>query len=172
MVEAIVQNSYVVRDLETSCAQMNTLYGIGPFVGGTELVLGNHRYRGAPAEPIRLRVAFAQAGDLNIELVQLVSEGPDAFRDVYPEGGEGFHHVAIFSADVADTLDRFAGQGFAVASAITAPWGGEISFVDARSKLGHMIEVYPEHERIRSLYSVVRQAALDWDGRELIVSRN
>ena len=30
----IIQNCYIVRDLEAACKRMNQLYGIGPFLGG------------------------------------------------------------------------------------------------------------------------------------------
>lgn len=167
--EAIVQNCYVVRDLEAACARMHAMYGIGPFLGGAEAVLDNHRYRGAPADPIRLRGVFVQSGDLNIELVELLSDGPDAFRDMYPGKAEGFHHVAIFCDDYEATGDRIVAQGCPVASAFTVAWGSEICYLDARDTLGHMIELYPEDPVIRARYAEARDAALNWDQRELII---
>ncbi|MDX1581773.1 MAG: VOC family protein, partial [Alphaproteobacteria bacterium] len=92
---AIVQNCYVVRDLEQACARLHGMYGIGPFLGGAESALTSHHYRGREEEPIRIRGVFVQSGDLNIELVQLLSQGPSAFHDMFPDGGEGFHHVAL-----------------------------------------------------------------------------
>ncbi|KHK92662.1 VOC family protein [Novosphingobium malaysiense] len=164
-----VQNCYVVADLDAACRRFHTLYGIGPFVGGSEAVLGDHFYRGAPAEPIRLRGVFVQSGDLNVELVELLSDAPSAFHDMFAKGGEGFHHVAIFSASYEEDRDRFVAAGMPLASEFTTPFGAKICYLDARDTLGHMIELYPENAIIRDMYRQTRDAALSWNGHELIV---
>lgn len=168
----IVQHCYVVRDLEAACARFHRLLGIGPFVGGTLATLDDHVYRGRPAAPIALRGVFAQSGDLNIELVELVSSAPSAFHDMYPDGGEGFHHVAMFCDDYHATRDAFVAQGLPIASEFVAPFGTPICYVDATARYGHMIELYPEDETIRAMYAQTRAAALAWDGQALIVPWN
>lgn len=165
----IVQNCYVVRDLDAACARLHRLYGMGPFVGGGEGVLGDHVYRGAAADPIRIRGVFVQSGDLNVELVQLLSDAASAFHDMFPGGGEGFHHNALFCADYAATRAAWVAEGCAVASEFVTGFGATICYVDARATHGHMIELYPENEIIRSMYRTARTAAAAWDGRELIV---
>ena len=165
----IVQNAYVVRDLEGAARRFQAAYGIGPCVGGAELELSRHVYRGSPAAPIRLRGAMVQSGGLNIELVQMVSEGPCAFTEMFARGEEGFHHVAAFTDDYAGTVARFAGLGMAVVSAFELPWGVPVCYIDARPTLGHMIEIYPEDATIRAMYAQVRDAAAAWDGATLMV---
>ncbi|MFM6852604.1 MAG: hypothetical protein ACKOUM_00805, partial [Sphingopyxis sp.] len=91
-----VQNCYVVADLDAACEQFYQQYNIGPFVGGTEFSLDNHVYRGQPAPPIALRGAFAQSGELNIELIEILPDTPSAFRDMLAAGQGGFHHAAMF----------------------------------------------------------------------------
>ncbi len=165
----IVQNCYVVRDLEAACERMHRLYGIGPFVGGVEAELGDHAYRGEPTEPIRLRGVFVQSGDLNIELVQLLSTTPSAFHDMFSNGAEGFHHVATFCEDYERDRDEFVAQGYRVASEFTTAFGAKICYIDARSTLGHMIELYPENTVIRGMYAQARREAETWNGAPLIV---
>ena len=165
----IVQNCYVVRDLDEACARLGALYGIGPFVGGGEGTLDNHVHRGAPAPPIRIRGVFVQSGDLNIELVELLSDAPSAFHDMYPDGGEGFHHNAMFCPDYTATRDAFVAAGMPVASEFVTAFGAKICYMDARATHGHMIELYPEDATIRAMYARARSAAEDWDGRDLIV---
>lgn len=166
---AVIQNCYVVRDLEAACQQFHDLYGIGPFVGGVEGVLDNHVYRGQPAPPIHLKAVFVQSGDLNIELVQLMSPGPSAFHDMFPNGEEGLHHVAIFADDYEAVRDSFVARGMPVASEFTVSFGAQICYIDARATLGHMIEIYPENEIIRNMYDQARQAPIGWDRQQLIV---
>lgn len=166
---AIVQNCYVVRDLEEGCARFHRLYGIGPFVGGAIMELTEHIYRGHPAPAIRLRAAFGQAGDINIELVELVSTAPNAFRDMFPEGSEGFHHIAMFSDDFAATCRHFAGLGHPLVSEACLLPGIKVGFIDARKSIGHMIELYPENAIIRAVFRQIRDAADSWDGQSLII---
>ena len=165
----IVQNCYVVRNLELACAQMHRAYGLGPFVGGGVAQLDDHIYRGKPAEPIRLRGVFVQSGDLNIELIELVSTTPSAFHDMYASGRQGLHHVAMFCADYAAERDAFVAAGYPVASEFSVSFGAQICYIDARDTLGHMIELYPENAIIRNMYQQARDAAQNWDRKELII---
>jgi Glyoxalase/Bleomycin resistance protein/Dioxygenase superfamily len=165
----VVQNAYVVRDLEEACARFNRLLGIGPFVGGNEFELASHVYRGRAADPIKLRIAFVQSGNLNIELVQLVSGAPSAFHDMFTRDQQGFHHQAVFCANYREQRDEFVAQGCPVASEFTVSWGAQICYIDARHIVGHMIELYPEDAILRDLYRQSRDAAREWNGKDLIV---
>jgi hypothetical protein len=164
---AIVQNCYVVRNLESACERFHKLYGIGPFVGGATSELGHHCHRGRPAPAITLRSVFVQSGDLNVELVELQSTTPSAFHDIYPNGGEGLHHAAIFCDDYEAERARFIALGYPVASEFTLNFGASICYMDARPTLGHMIELCPENAIIRDRYRQARDAAANWDGRQL-----
>jgi len=164
----VIQNCYIVRDLEAACARLNKMYGIGPFLGGTESVLEDHTYRGKAEEPIRIRGVFVQSGDLNIELVQLVSDTPSAFHDMFAGGKEGFHHVAVFCDDYDKERDAFVAAGWPVASEFRAV-GKMFCYIDARDPLGHMIELYPQHDIVRAMYKLTRESAESWDGKELII---
>jgi hypothetical protein len=165
----VIQNCYVVRDLEQACGRLHRLYGVGPFLGGGTGELGRHVYRGAPAPPIEIRGVFVQSGDLNIELVQLLSTTPSAFHDMFPDGAEGFHHVAMFCDDYVARREAFRAAGCEVASEFTVSFGAQICYVDARASLGHMIELYPESDVIRGMYQQTRDAVRTWDGKELII---
>ena len=165
----VIQNCYVVRDLEQACQRLHHLYGIGPFLGGQSGELGEHFHRGRPAPPIKIRGVFVQSGDLNIELVELLSTTPSAFHDMYPDGAEGFHHVAMFCDDYVARREGFRAEGLEVASEFTVSFGAQICYIDARAALGHMIELYPENSIIRGMYRQTRDAARDWDGKDLII---
>jgi len=164
-----VQNAYVVRDLDEACARLHACYNVGPFVGGTEFVLGAHVYRGRPAPPASLRGVFVQVGPLVVELLQILSEPPSAFHDMFRAGAQGLHHVAMFCDDYERQRDAWVSAGHAVASEFTLPWGPKISYIDARRDFGHMIELYPEDATIRDMYRQARDAAGVWDRTTLII---
>ena len=163
-----VQACYVVNNLEAAVHDMHRRFGIGPFVGGGIGQLENHVYRGEPASPIRIRGVFVQSGGLNIELVQILSDGPCAFTEMYPRGHQGLHHTAIFCPDYAATRDRFVADGSAVVSEFTVSFDATICYVDTRSSLGHMIELYPENTTIRAMYAQARDIVAGWDRRQMI----
>lgn len=164
-----VQVCYVVENLEKACADFHAMFGIGPFVGGGEVVLDNHIYRGDEVDPIVLRGVFGQSGDINVELVELVSNGPSAFRDMFPDRQHGLHHAAIFCDDYTQMCDDFISRGMVLASEFKTDFGAKICYIDAREQMGHMLELYPEHEIIREMYARTRYEAEYWDGSRLIV---
>ena len=166
---AIVQNAYVVRDLEEACARFHSRYRVGPFVGGAVFELGSHVYRCQPAAPVKVRGVFVQAGPVNVELLQLLSDGPSAFHDMFAPGAEGLHHVALFCDDYERERDAWVAAGHSVASEFTLAWGPRICYIDARREFGHMIELYPEDTIIRGMYRQARDSALGWDGAQLII---
>jgi hypothetical protein len=165
----IVQVCYMVKDLEQACEKMHRLLGVGPFLGGVEFDLTNHKYRGEPARPVTLKGAFVQSGELNIELLELKSEGPSAFHDMYLPGEEGIHHVAMFCVDYEQRKAELVARGCTVASEFTFGNGIQIGYIDARHILGHMIEIYPNDPTIHNMYRVAREAPSRWDGQNLIV---
>src|SRR5262249_9784551 len=120
---AVVQNAYVVRDLEKACAHFHQLLGVGPFVAGSQFELASHVYRGQPADPVSVRGVFVQSGPLNIELVQVLSAAPSAFHDMFASGEQGFHHTAEFCDDYGQRKDAWVAAGYPVASEFTLSWG-------------------------------------------------
>jgi hypothetical protein len=42
--------------------------------------------------------------------------------------------------------------------------GTAFAFHDARSELGHHIEIYEPTVHLRSFYAMVREASIGWDG--------
>ena len=166
---AIVQNAYVVRDLDEACARFHARYHIGPFVGGSEFELASHVYRGRSASPVKVRGVFVQAGPLNVELIQVLSEAPSAFHDMFPSGQQGLHHVALFCDDYESQRDAWVTEGFPVASEFVLAWGTPICYIDARRELGHMIELYPQDAIILDMYRQARDAADGWDGSKLVI---
>ena len=155
----LVQMAFLVPNLEAGCAALHRAYGWGPFLGGTEGVLADHVYRGQPADPIRIRGIFVQSGDINIEVIEVVSDTPSAFHEALRGDGQPvLHHCATFAADYAGTRDHFVAQGFPVVSEFGFA-GHRICYVDTRPLLGYMTEIYPELPLIRAMYAETREAA-------------
>lgn len=155
----LVQMAYLVPNLEEGCAALNRAYGWGPFLGGTEGVLADHTYRGQPADPIRIRGVFVQTGEINVEVIEVVSDTPSAFHEMLRADGQPvLHHCATFAADYEGVRDHLVAQGYPVMSEFGFA-GRRICYVDTRPLLGFMTEVYPELPIIRAMYAEAREAA-------------
>jgi len=162
----IVQNAYVVNDLEEACRRWHGVYGVGPFIGSRRFVL-EMDYRGRRVD-VEMAGAFAQSGDVVLELLQQLNDVPSPFRQLFPQGREGFHHVAAFCDDYAETRARAQAAGFEIAGELDYAPGCRICYIDTSAVLGHMVELYTDHPAVRDLYAAVRAASQDWDGAELL----
>jgi hypothetical protein len=165
----IIQNAYVVDNLEEAMQRWTDIYGIGPWVILPHVIGQNLTYRGAPAD-LDFSAAFVQTGEINIELIEQHTDGPSAFRDMFAKGEEGFHHVAIISEDYEGDKARFEAAGCPVATEFSSGPDSGIAFIDTRDKLGHMVELYQNEAAINGLYAIIRQAAENWDGETLIAA--
>jgi len=164
----IVQNAYFVQDLDEAIERWHTTFGLGPFIVNRHLDLQRSFYRGVPT-PLDVSAAFVQSGDVQIELLCQHNPEPSAFRDVFAQGEEGLHHVAVFPGDYAEVISGYQARGFAVASEIVVGKGLGAAFIDTRELLGHMLEVYRDNGSIRGFYRLVADAARNWDGHTLLV---
>lgn len=166
----MVQNAYVVQSLPDAIEQMHKSFGMGPWIVLNDFLLSNHVYRGEKGEDVTVDVAVTQSGDVQIELVQLKCDTPNALRDMYPGTGTVFHHVAHLSDDY-DYEEVRAGllaAGHPLSSEFSVH-GQNICFFDTRASLGHMLELYEDIEHERGVYRHIREVCEGWDGKDLIV---
>jgi hypothetical protein len=164
----IIQNAYVVDDLDAAIARWHAVCGIGPFFVRRHLQLAEVRYRGRAAR-LDFSAAYVQAGPVMVELVQQHDAEPSAFRDMFAPGQQGFHHVAVVPTDYQALLAHYEAQGCAVAMELRTSSGRGAAYVDTRNLVGHMTEVYLPTEGLAAVYQEVAMAAARWDGRQLVI---
>lgn len=157
----IVQQAYVVADMDSACRQWTTLLGAGPFY-----VSRHHRsdcvtYRGEPSEP-DLSYGFGYAGTTQIQLIEQHDDTPSCYRDMYAKGEEGFHHVAILVPDFEAEKRRFEQCGHpAITELISA---ARVAYMDTRSVLGCFVELYEDNPGVRESFRAWHAAHEAWDG--------
>ena len=162
----VVQIAYFVNDIKAAAKKANAMFGYGPFYVYENIKLRDVSYRGEAAE-LDHSSAYGQAGDLMIEFVQQNNEGPSALTDMYPNGEEGLHHMAMFVDNVQKEMQRMENLGFQTANHYFAPGKVEVAFIDTHSALGHMIEVYEPVQALKDFYAMVATSSKNWDGKEL-----
>ncbi len=151
----VIQNAYVVNDIDQAIERMTRDAGLGPWMITRNLTLPQVFYRGKEAE-LEISVAFTQAADVQIELIQQINDGPSCYRDVYAPGEEGFHHTAMFVPDYEAAIKAYEDAGYPCAEYFVLPEGGSAAYMDTNPLLGHMVELYRDTQGIHDMYAAVR----------------
>ena len=93
------------------------------------------------------------------------------YREMYAEGQEGFHHVAVLVNDYAGERQRMADLGFDIACELRAN-DAEAAYVDTRAVNGGFTELHSDPPRIVAMFAQWRRAHELWRaGDPVIVER-
>jgi methylmalonyl-CoA/ethylmalonyl-CoA epimerase len=105
------QIGIVVKDVEKTTEFFRSVFGWGPW-GILELDMKDCMYRGESCDA-RLKIAFAQSGSVEIELIQVL-EGETIHTEFLREKGEGLHHLRFKVDDLDAKLADLAKEGIEV----------------------------------------------------------
>ena len=150
----IRQVAYLVPDVRVAATRHRHEFGSGPFLVADHIPLASSLHRGRAA-PLDHSAAYGKWGDVMVEFVQQNNDGPSAFRDMYPSGGEGLHHVAIFVDDLGASIAEYARRGDVLALHARMPSGFAFAMVDTVARYGHMIELYQPDQVLVDFYALV-----------------
>jgi hypothetical protein len=158
------QTGWVVDDIRAAIQQWVKATRAGPFFVREGLKPNHVMYRGEPA-PLEMTVAIAMIGGMQVELIQQLSNGPSAFRDAFPVGTGGFHHIGGYSDDFDGDLAEYRNAGIPIATEGSVG-GMRFVYFDTRASIGCMTELVdrcyaaPLERRVRTATA----AAESWDG--------
>jgi hypothetical protein len=161
---APVQIAYAVPDARVAAARWAEHLGAGPFYLRSHIPVSDVLYRGRPSS-FDHSSAYGQWGDIMVELVQDHGDGPSVVRERYATHESGLHHLAFMVDELDAATARLAEQGFELAMSARASTT-RFHFVDAVDELGHMIELYQRSVHLLEFYTMVREAAVGWDGSQ------
>ncbi len=112
-------------------------------------------------------MALANAGALQIELLQTRNDVPSMYRDFSLAGHRGVQHVAYWTETFDADLARAQGAGFEVCM------GGEVGengrfvyFEDSSGLPGTTIELSEVAGPKGRLFKLIRDASQGWDGTD------
>lgn len=164
---SIVQMAWMVNSLEEAAQRFSTTMGAGPFKAFRHIQVENALHRGKPGT-VDFSTAMMQAGDVQIELIEQHDDKPSVYRDIYPKGKEGLHHIAVVVPDVAKETERYTALGFEIA--LSGKFGDvDFVYVDTSPATGFMVEVLRDAPGLRALFGSVRKAAENWDGKTTLI---
>ena len=160
------QAAWVVPDLYAAIERWVEVSRVGPFFVNTDVKLEQPRYRGQPTS-IPVRIGLAQAGSIQIELIEQMDDTPSVYRDSVPFGQEGFHHMAAFVDDVDAEIERYVAGGSALA--YDGYFGDvRLGYLDTRKHLGFMVELFNHQPGMDAFFALIAAEAERWDGSDPI----
>ncbi|MCV0439574.1 MAG: VOC family protein [Hydrogenophaga sp.] len=162
----IRQVAYIVPDIEAAMAHWSGVLGVGPWFYNPRVPIRNYHYRGEHFEPHN-SVALANAGSLQIELLQTRNDVPSMYRDFLRAGHQGVQHVAYWTEDFDADLARAQAAGFTVCMGGEVGENGRFVYFEDRSALpGTTIELSEVAGPKGRMFKLIREASVKWDGRD------
>ena len=159
----IRQIGYVVRDVDQAIESWLSL-GVGPWY-----LLREHRqratYRGDPCE-VTITLAFANSGDLQIELIQQTSDAPSIFTEFLASGPGGFNQFAWWAADFDAALKTVHDAGYSVVWSGGDETSARFAYFEPPADTAPIIEISELTEASAGMAELVRSAAAGWDGSD------
>lgn len=138
----LVQIGIVVADRDRTTQLLTSLFGMGPFrfVEWPDRPDSKYYYHGVE-ESVRIKQAFVQLGDVEVELIQPV-DGRSGYRDFLDQNGGGIHHVLFEVSDIDPAIQELAKSGVTVLQSGTGIRPGtRWALLDTRELLGFLVEL-------------------------------
>lgn len=163
-----VQLAYGVDDVRSAARRWAVEFGAGPFFLRHNIEVSDVSIAGSVAGLVEPAAggssggfdhssAYGQWGSLMVELI--------AVHDPPSLASSGLHHLAYFVESFESAARQLEERGWPQVMVATAGQT-RFAFHDARSELGHLIEIYEGSVPLRKFYAMVADAAKGWDGAD------
>ena len=159
----VVQNAFVVRDLEAAAHYWSSSVGIGPFYLLEHVQFGPVFFRGAPLA-MDMSVAIAQWGELQIELIVQHDDAPSIYSEFLARHGEGLQHLGVMTDSLDEHLEQLRPHGIEPVQWGATGAGMRFAYVNTDRQAGGMIELIESGPAVKAFFDMVRRGAEKWDG--------
>ena len=157
------QVGFVVNDLVEAANRWAAVHGVGPFhlipVVEQQLVV-----QGRPA-PVSIQVGIAQAGPVQIELIQQHCKRPSIYRHWSQDGNRPFHQLATLTPDYDAKKKEFESHGYQPA-AESDNGTFRVGYFDTLADFGFYTEVVEGTEELLKRWESVSRTCASWDGTD------
>jgi len=164
----IRQNGYVVHDIEAAMKHWIDVLQVGPWFYIDRVQTDWFRHRGQDSA-VELSIALANAGDLQIELIQQRNDAPSMYKEFLAAGREGLQHMSYWTHDYQALYDRAAALGYRVGhEGQIGGAQGRFAYFDTEAHPGTVIEISDISGAKGPFFEHIRKAAAGWDGADPI----
>lgn len=164
----VMQNGFVVPDLQGALDHWTRVMGVGPFFVFGHVEFAEAWYRGRVATDIDLTVAIGYWGDVQIELIRQRNAVPSIYTDFAARHGSGLQHMGVITESVERDLAHLSLQGIEPVQHGTTRAGMRFAYVSTDQHPGAMIELIESNPRMLKFFGKMRAAAQHWDGKDPI----
>lgn len=164
----IFQNAWVVDDLEAAMHHWIRICNVGPFfVLDHDSDIVDVTYRGRPSS-LSMRLAIAQAGPVQIELVEPTGDTANCYRDTIRPGIVGFHHVCTWTRDIDADIAHYESLGYVAANTGRVRDSVRFAYFDTAAALGCMVEIIEHTPEVEAIFRMIAEEGRNWDGKDPI----
>lgn len=161
----IRQLGYVVEDIEAAMDYWAKTMGVGPWFYNPKVPIEDYHYDGKN-HAVHNSVALANAGFIQIELIQPRNDAPSMYRDFLRAGHTGLQHVAYWTEHFERDLTTMQANGFAVKMGGQVGNNGRFVYFDRQSHPGTVIELSEVAGPKGRMFATIREASVNWDGSD------
>jgi hypothetical protein len=157
------QLGHVVDDVFAAAARWVRTFGIGPF--HVLPVVEQQAAYGGEVRAVQVQVAVAQAGPVQIELIQQHCDTPSIFREWSRGGTSAFHQIATLTSDYDGKVAHFQALGYQIA-AESLGGGFRVAYIDTAAEFGFYTEVVDPPSGFVAKVRDISDTCAGWDGRD------
>lgn len=159
------QLGHVVDDVFAAAARWARTFGVGPF--HVLPVVGQRSDYGGEIRTVQIQVAVAQAGPVQIELIQQHCDTPSIFSEWSRGGTSAFHQIATLTSDYDGKVAHFQALGYQIA-AEGVGGGFRVAYIDTAAEFGFYTEVVDAPPSFVDQVHDISDTCAGWDGRDPI----
>lgn len=161
----IRQLGFVVPDIEAAMAHWSKVMGVGPFFYNPRVPIEDYRFEGESYQPHN-SVALANAGYIQVELIQCRNDVPSCYKDFTDRGLQGLQHTAYWTEEYDRDLARMQAEGFRVRMSGQVGVQGRFAYFDREDHPGTCIELSEVKGPKGRMFDMIRAASEGWDGQD------
>lgn len=159
------QLGFLTDDLLVAARRWVESFGVGPFHVMPRMEYPCV-YRGAESR-IDQQVAVAQAGPVQIELIQQFCDRPSVYRDFFARGETGLHQLCTVTPDYEARRAHYESRGHPQIGELSAG-GQRIGYFDTFRDFGFVTEVVEAAPGFLEQLAAIARTCEGWDGRDPI----
>jgi hypothetical protein len=158
------QLGHVVDDVVAAARAWVETFGVGPF-HVLPVVDQQLTYGAGDVRTVRVQVAVAQAGPVQIELIQQHDDTPSLYTDWSRGGTSAFHQIATVTSDYDAKKAHLRAAGHdVVAESLSGRF--RVAYVDTVAAFGFYTEVVEGTPGFLAQLQAISRTCADWDGTD------
>lgn len=157
------QLGHVVDDVLVAAAGWARTFGVGPF--HVLPVVEQQADYGGEIRSVRIQVAVAQAGPVQVELIQQHCDTPSIYSEWSRRGASSFHQIATMTTDYDAKTAHFTSLGYPPA-AQSVGGGFRVAYIDTVADFGFYTEVVEAPPAFLDQLRAISDTCASWDGSD------